>query len=435
MNMQWIGKPFYDHPPLGIWLMALSFKLFGVSEMSARLPSVVLGVGTILLVYGTALVLYKRKSIGFVAALILGSSVWFVARARSGNLDTIFTFFYMASIYCALKAREDARWFITLGLAFGGLIMSKTLVGLSALPLMIYGSFPSWTKLKNWKYLIIGIFVVGAIVLPWYSQQRAAHPEFMFHHFTEIGTRNRDLQSYTDFDPAAQVMFYLHMGIRKWYKIWLLIVGWVILRTVVDRSQRRSNILLLLWNAGILFPFLSSEKSELWHLIPVYLPISLIVASGAWDFIQVVSSTCKKYCPLGKHGKEIYMTGLYIIGFVIIAVWQIKTLWPDIIPQYPYESERVHITKLIQKYPDKQAYLDDDFLPEAIFYAGRDVIPVSAAAQDDPEYKNMLPGLFRTDEKDFIVVTRWWTTGKLDDLGLKYKVLEHNKDFKLISRP
>jgi 4-amino-4-deoxy-L-arabinose transferase-like glycosyltransferase len=435
MNMKWIGEPFYDHPPLGMWLMALSFKLLGVGETSARLPSVVLGVGTLLLVYATGLQMFKRKSVGFAAALVLGSAVWFVARARSGNLDTMFTFFYMASVYCALRARDDARWFVAMGCAFAGLIMSKTLIGVSALPLMLYASFPMWAKPKAWKYLAVGAILWSMIVLPWYMHQRASHPEFWHHHFTEIGTRNRDSMSYFDFDPAPTVMFYVHMGIRKWYKIWFLALAWLAFRTITDKKQRRNNIFLLLWNAGILFPFISSEKSELWHLIPVYLPISLIIAYGVWDFFEMAFLFCKKHCPLRSHSKEIYISVLYVMCFSFLALWQVKTFWAEIIPEYPYESERVQITKAIQKYPGRHAYLDDDFLPEAIFYAGRDLTPVSEAANDDPEYKNKLVGLFRTDEQDFIVVTRWWTTGKLDDMKLPYTVLEQNKDFKLISRP
>src|SRR5437016_13171006 len=42
------GQPFFDKPPLVVWLAALSFKLFGVSTWSARLPGVALGIAACL---------------------------------------------------------------------------------------------------------------------------------------------------------------------------------------------------------------------------------------------------------------------------------------------------------------------------------------------------------------------------------------------------
>ena len=36
------GKPWFEKPPLYYWSAALSFKLFGVNEATARLPSAVL---------------------------------------------------------------------------------------------------------------------------------------------------------------------------------------------------------------------------------------------------------------------------------------------------------------------------------------------------------------------------------------------------------
>src|SRR3990172_4861421 len=47
MQMMWNGKPFYDHPPMGFWLIAISYRLFGISEFSTRFPSALLGVFSI----------------------------------------------------------------------------------------------------------------------------------------------------------------------------------------------------------------------------------------------------------------------------------------------------------------------------------------------------------------------------------------------------
>src|SRR3989339_1572104 len=89
MRMIWNSKPYYDHPPMGFWLIVISYKLFGISEFSTRLPSVVLSLLTIILVYKTGLELFGKKIIGFIAALVMGTSVWYLIRVRSGNLDAV----------------------------------------------------------------------------------------------------------------------------------------------------------------------------------------------------------------------------------------------------------------------------------------------------------------------------------------------------------
>lgn len=431
-HMVWLGIPFYDHPPLGIQLIATSFSLFGVNEFAARFPSALLGLGTLLLVYLTASEMFKKKIIGFGAALALGSSVWFVARARSGNLDTIFTFFYMASIYTSLRAYKNPKWFLAAGASFGALIMTKTIVGVSALPLMMYVSFPQWIKPKNTPYIAGGAGIWALIVLPWYTYHRATYPEFDHHHFTNIGTRNRVLADYFEFSPAKQVLFYLHMGIRKWYKLWLMAILWLTGRAIFVKEHRRNIVLLLLWNVGILFPFLSSDQAQLWHLIPVYLPVVMIVAFALYDGLIFIQPLLERF--VSPKLKNTYLPALYLAGFALITIIQIRTLWPEVVTPYRYVSDQVNISKAAREYTQK-LYVDDDFQPTAIFYAGRDVTRIRDAAQDDPEYKNMLAGLFRTDEQDFLVITQWWTVGKLDDLGIEYEIVERINDYILVGRP
>jgi 4-amino-4-deoxy-L-arabinose transferase-like glycosyltransferase len=43
--------PFWEKPPLFIWLQAIAMKIFGVSAFAARLPNAICGVVTLLTVY------------------------------------------------------------------------------------------------------------------------------------------------------------------------------------------------------------------------------------------------------------------------------------------------------------------------------------------------------------------------------------------------
>src|SRR5215470_3013979 len=68
--------PVLDKPIFLHWLIALCYKLFGVSEWSARLPSALAGFGSVILIY-----LFARKFLGLWeglwSSLILASCVLF----------------------------------------------------------------------------------------------------------------------------------------------------------------------------------------------------------------------------------------------------------------------------------------------------------------------------------------------------------------------
>ncbi len=56
--------PVLDKPIFLHWLIALCYKLFGVSEWSARLPSALAGLGSVVLIY-----LFAREFLGLWEAL------------------------------------------------------------------------------------------------------------------------------------------------------------------------------------------------------------------------------------------------------------------------------------------------------------------------------------------------------------------------------
>mgnify|MGYP001687165546 FL=1 len=127
-----------DKPPLATMLMGLSARLFGFSSFSMLLPSVLVGVGSVWLVYGAV-----KRQFGFTSAVIAGSvfAMTPVATLMFGfnNPDAILTLMLTASGYAFLRSLEGKRPLLWLGLAglFTGLAFNtKMLQGLMVLPAM-----------------------------------------------------------------------------------------------------------------------------------------------------------------------------------------------------------------------------------------------------------------------------------------------------------
>jgi 4-amino-4-deoxy-L-arabinose transferase-like glycosyltransferase len=88
--------------------MALSFKLFGESELSAALPTLAYAYGT-----GLSALLFLWRRVGWAAALLAGlflaTSPLLVVSATSLRVDCVETFFVVASLLVFVRACERTR--------------------------------------------------------------------------------------------------------------------------------------------------------------------------------------------------------------------------------------------------------------------------------------------------------------------------------------
>jgi len=421
-KLNWNGKPFYDHPPLVMWLMAISYKLFGINELATRIPSALAGLASITLIYKIAIYFFGKKSIGLMAGIILGTSVWYLIRVRSGNLDAIFCFFYLLTIFFSLKVVKDFRWFIAVGISLACLILSKTLVGFSIIPLLLFINFNQIKNFrKNYRSIIAGIVFFILIAGSWYFVNLTSYPDFFKHHFLYIGTRDKTILSFFQIKPSLP-FFYLHMGIRKWYYLWLMSALYLIFSL---KFLKKNFFFILLWNLIVLYPFLTSDKTEIWHLIPVYLPISLVTSTGIYFLGFDIADKLK----IKKQLFPSMSNFVYIAFIVSVALIQIKNLYQEVYPVSKYIPDDVAISIIAGKYKT-QTILDDDFLPIAVFYSGKKITPLNSLSDD----RQTLVKLFKSGAKNYNVIARNWAVEGLKQAGVAYKLSAKNNSFSIISK-
>ncbi|HET9825469.1 MAG TPA: glycosyltransferase family 39 protein, partial [Chitinophagaceae bacterium] len=98
--------PFWEKPPLFIWMQVLSMKMFGVNEFAARLPNAVCGVVTLLVVFNIGRRLVSEK-FGFLWALIFAGSFLPHFYFKSGIIDPWFNLFTFLGIFCFILFSRD----------------------------------------------------------------------------------------------------------------------------------------------------------------------------------------------------------------------------------------------------------------------------------------------------------------------------------------
>lgn len=349
LRLSWVGAPFFDHPPAGLWWIALSFKILGITSFSARFPSAVFGLSTLVATYFLGRELFGRW-VGFSAALALTSAPWFLFRARSGNLDIFLTFFFVLSIFLAIKSLDNKKYFLPLGISLSLLFLTKTLVPLAVTaPLIII----YWNRKIDRKSVIRAAAIFISIVGIWFIAQITRSTWFIERYF-QIGLPG--ISGTTSYRENFQlVKDYIHIGIGKWF--WpsvLALVGSLFIR-------KRSFYILPVFCLVFTIPFLLSHKTQIWHLIPLY-PFLLISLFG-FGF-SVINKLTKK---------NIIAAAAILAIAVYFSFIQTRNNWYQFINIPAFISDEQTLSEEAGKYPEP-LYIDGDFVPAAVFYSGKDVV-------------------------------------------------------------
>lgn len=414
------GSAYYDHPPLGFWLMSLSMTIFGESEFSVRLPSLIATILTLAIVYDLA----KKstsKQVALIPASMLASSLWFAYRARSANLDVLLTFFMTASVWSANllmeKPRDTSRQLILASSLFGT-IMTKTLVGLGIIPAIVYicwsgiktGDRPS--KITALKRVSLMTFLT---VLPWYLYNTISHQDFLSHHFLTIGTRKGSDNTFT-LAALQQTLLYLRSGVGKWYLPSLAGLITCIPMWVAAKNKHAFSINII-WFLGVGIPFFVSAKTEVWHLIPLYVPLFLVATNALHQGI-VRLQLSKKIMRLFEHTITLVV--------VVIAFSQTTAILSLLRASTEYDHK--DIARRAQDITTPVA-INAPFLPTFVYYSGLE--NVHPLFLDPTSYATIITCL-ESDSCNTVFVVDKSDKMRLEEDGHTFTIRGHNDEFYML---
>ena len=227
---RYFGEPWLEKPVLYYWLAAASYRLLGVNEFAARLPSALAAVLGVFCVY---LVGRQREGPleGLYSCLILAASILYFSLARAASTDMVFSA-AMAVAWTALflllfgdkglwrgsSASGSQPGLLLTFYAFLGLAtLAKGPAGL-VLPLVSLAVFLGVTgrlSLAARFRPVTGALVLLAVVLPWYGLCTLANgwgfvEEFLIRHNLErfFTDRYEHPQPFWFFPAVALIGFF-----------------------------------------------------------------------------------------------------------------------------------------------------------------------------------------------------------------------------------
>lgn len=154
-------------PPLPIYLTVPSIALFGLTEFAVRLPSVLFGTGSVILLYFVIWELLRNRHAALAGSLSLTFSPWHINLSRVGFEANIGLFFVLLGVLLVLVARRFPRmWFVAwmpLVAAVYTFNSSRYFAPFIGLGLFMY-SYKEIVKYK--KIVFAGICIASITLLP-----------------------------------------------------------------------------------------------------------------------------------------------------------------------------------------------------------------------------------------------------------------------------
>jgi len=167
------GKPWFEKPPLFYWGAALCFKLFGVSEAAARLPSAISALLTTLALAWLAFRLYGAETARWLL-LLLPTTVGMIGFSHAASTDMPFSAMLAIAMVCAA---------VVLGLTRSE--NSSVLPQIPWLALILFGFFLGLAVLAKGP---AGIILAGGAVFFWALFTKRRRDAFRLFHPAALGS-------------------------------------------------------------------------------------------------------------------------------------------------------------------------------------------------------------------------------------------------------
>ncbi|HTD55699.1 MAG TPA: glycosyltransferase family 39 protein [Silvibacterium sp.] len=165
----WHFHPWFEKPPLALWITAAFFHIFGVNEFWARFGSALASIGIVSLIHAVALRL-RGITAAWISTAILLSTFGFLRVARMGELDALLTLGCLIGLCGLAKVREGERkgwyWFWS---GFAIAVMTKGAAAVTLLlALVVLSLWNRWSWRQFGESCWGGLAVFALLVLPWH---------------------------------------------------------------------------------------------------------------------------------------------------------------------------------------------------------------------------------------------------------------------------
>ena len=284
-----------DNPPFYLWLVAACFKLFGVCDWAAILPSALSGVACVALLHRLGRRLGTDTFAAFAGSVVLLTTSYFLKYSAHAMFDVFLTLLFVLAMLAYRRAWEGrlGAWAL-LGALAGFGVLTKSVLGtfplvVAALHLLWCGRARVLLSPGPW----LALLAMLATIAPWYGAQLAVQPERFVHEHIAWLLWERGFVTGREQQTLATRTAYL-TEIAKVYWPWLpamLAGAWSALRAALAKradaakwDDAATARLLLVWPAVVIGVMSMGNEKKLWCVMSAFPAFALLAARvlGAW---------------------------------------------------------------------------------------------------------------------------------------------------------
>lgn len=286
------GQPWFEKPPLYYWGAALSFRLFGVSEAAARLPSAISALLATLAMAWLAWRVYGEETARWLL-LLLPTTVGMIGFSHAAATDMPFSGTLTIAMVCAAVVlgltRNESSPIVPrtpwVALIFFGFFLGLAVLAKGPAAIILSGGAVfSWAVFtKRWKEAFrllhpVAIVSFCATALPWYILCARRNPDFFRVFIVEHNFKRFLTPEFHHIQPFWYYFPILLIAVFPWTAV--LISAVANARPVVgtDRLKGSAATFLLSW-AIFCVLFFSISRSKLpGYILPAIPPVGLLLA-------------------------------------------------------------------------------------------------------------------------------------------------------------
>jgi len=393
MNLN--GNPDFDKPPLFIWLLAISFKIFGISDFAAKIPGVILGCSTIVSVYFLAKELFAEELkddsnyewLPALAALCLATTQYFLKNSSHAMTDVPFTFFFTIAIYLYLRGLKNGIFLPASGIAIGLAMLTRSPMGFFPLVIIfLHLLFIRRFKLLISPYFIALLLLGAALPAVWYLREYALFGDlFINRHFANFLEHSGSTGARAAGQQFLWYFEYFFLIVRL-YLPWfpLMFYGLFLAFGKVRAKFSSAELLLIIWFLVVLIPFSLVESKILRYILPAFPVFSIL---SAYSLVKLFSRQT-----LAKFSRSAVLI-LALAGLIIVFFPNFKKRAEDMRVIAPISDVASNPEEKIILYTSGE--LQWNYQMQLIWYGNRNTLLI----KNRKEIENLL-----SEKKELVVV-------------------------------
>ena len=279
------GKPWLEKPALYYWQAMVAYRMFGVSDWAARLPS---AVDATLMVVAIYLFLQRfRPGFQLDGALMTASAAGVIGFARAASMDMPLAAAFTIGLLAWYAWHESGRkiYLVLFYLFVGfGMLAKGPVAPLLAAGVIIIFAIAKGEYRLIWRTLWVpGIVVFCAVALPWYVAVQVRNPEFFRVFILEHNLARFGSNLYHHKEPFWYYVPVVLLGLVPWTVFMLAALfetvrGWWAEKREFLQSEDALNAFLVIWLIVLAIFFSLSQSKLPGYIVPALPAGTLLLA-------------------------------------------------------------------------------------------------------------------------------------------------------------